>query len=260
MSAELPPISVLDQIGSTNDVALDAARAGAPHGACWAAEHQTGGRGRREPTGERRVWHSPAGVNIAASILLRLRLPPADAASVTLGAAIAARRAVLRVTGVSAKIKWPNDLYVGGQKVAGILTEAVAEDGKIVAVVVGIGINVNLTEAQIPEQLVGQMTSLRIAAGATHDRLALLTALRAEVVTLVGDVVDHGLDIIIRELQDHDMLYGERVTFLGSSGEALEGRACGVDGAGRLVVEVAGVEHRLSAGEVNRVRREDAVG
>jgi BirA family transcriptional regulator, biotin operon repressor / biotin---[acetyl-CoA-carboxylase] ligase len=256
----LPPILLLDEVGSTNDLALDGARGGAMHGACWAAEHQVGGRGRREPTGERRVWHSPAGVNIAASVLLRLRLPPTDAAAVTLGAAVAAAQVVERVSGVAAQIKWPNDLYVGDRKLAGILTEAVAEGGKIVAVVVGIGINVNLDEAQIPAELAGRMTSLRIVTGGVVDRQALLVALRAELVACVGRVVEGGLEVILPELRARDALRGHEVSFLGASGEPTRGVARGIDGEGRLVVDVAGVEHRLSAGEVNRVRREDVVG
>jgi BirA family biotin operon repressor/biotin-[acetyl-CoA-carboxylase] ligase len=255
MSA-LPPILVLDAIGSTNDVALDAARAGALHGACWAAEHQTGGRGRREVSGQRRAWYSPAGVNIAASVLLRIKLPPAEAASVTLAAAVAARRAIREVAGMEVGIKWPNDLYIGDKKLAGILTEAVSEAGRIVAVVVGIGINVNLEAAQIPEELQGRMTSLRIEGAGCVDRLALLARLRSELVRCVEEVAVRGLEAVLGELRAADVLGEHEVSFVGASGELARGVARGIDSDGALMVEVAGQVQRISAGEVNRVRRD----
>ena len=114
----------MERSDSTNDDALAGARAGAAHGACWIADEQVRGRGRREVGGERRAWWSPPGVNLYMSMVLRPDVPAERASQLTLAAAVGAREAIAAF-GVECSVKWPNDLLCEGRKLAGILTEAV---------------------------------------------------------------------------------------------------------------------------------------
>src|ERR1700731_1016213 len=106
-------------VASTNAVAMEMARAGAPEGLVVVADHQTAGRGRLG-----RSWESPPGASLLASILLRPVLPPARLALCAGAVALAAADACAALTGVEPRLKWPNDLVVGGRKLAGILAES----------------------------------------------------------------------------------------------------------------------------------------
>src|SRR5512141_155286 len=164
-----------EEVGSTNDVAKELADEGAAHGEVVVAESQTAGRGRRG-----RAWASPPGRNLYVSVVLRPELPPSRAAELTLLASVAVCQAV-RQAGVTAGIKWPNDLVSRGRKLAGILTELAADPDRVQWVVLGIGINVNLRLEDLPDDLRPIATSLAIARGEPVPRTlfaaAVLTAL-----------------------------------------------------------------------------------
>jgi BirA family biotin operon repressor/biotin-[acetyl-CoA-carboxylase] ligase len=192
------------------------------------------------------------------SVLMRLRMPPTQAASVTLGAAVGVREALEQVCGVQAQVKWPNDLYVGDGKLCGILVEGVVgSSGGIEAAVVGIGVNVNMVEAQVHEELRGAVTSVRMVTGREHDRGALVVAMRRRVVEQIEQVVEHGLGQIMARLRAWDKLDGEPVEFfLDAANGWRAGTGRGLDDQGRLIVEdEAGAQHELCAGEVRWTRR-----
>ncbi len=158
---------------STNTVAARLASEGAPHGTVVVAEEQTAGRGRFG-----RTWHSEKSSGIYTSVILRPELSPALAPAITLMAGVAAHRALTLATGLSFDIRWPNDLLLGGKKVCGILTEMSADFDRLHHVVVGIGINVNHPE--VPGNLRGVATSLRLEAKKTFSRGNILVALLKE--------------------------------------------------------------------------------
>lgn len=159
------------KIGSTNGVALELAAAGEPHGALVIAEEQTAGRGRLG-----RRWHSEKTSGIYCTLLLRpAQLHPRQAPVLTLLAGLAAREAVVEVTGLPVDIRYPNDLLVNGRKFAGILTEMQAELDRVLYVVVGIGVDVN--HASLPAELKDLATSLRLAGGRAYSRLEILVRL-----------------------------------------------------------------------------------
>ncbi len=126
-----------DEIDSTNTYLREQARQGAPDGLVAVADHQTAGRGRLD-----RRWESPPGANLLASVLLRPGCDPDDLHLCTGAVALAAADACAEVAGVEPALKWPNDLLVGGAKLAGVLAEAEFAGGALAAVVVGIGLNV----------------------------------------------------------------------------------------------------------------------
>ena len=161
-------IQVFEQTTSTNDVVERLARDGVPEGVVVFAEAQTKGRGRLG-----RVWMSPERKGLWFSVLLRPKLRPQETTQLTVISATSLRRAIKLVTGLDAAIKWPNDLFIGGRKVAGILTELSAELDRVRYVILGIGVDVNQDAAGFPAELRPLATSLRVEAGAPVSRAEL---------------------------------------------------------------------------------------
>jgi BirA family biotin operon repressor/biotin-[acetyl-CoA-carboxylase] ligase len=140
-----------------------------PEGAIAVAEEQSEGRGRLG-----RSWHAPARTSVLVSVLLRPAVDPARLPELSLVAGGAVAEAIADVTGIEPAIKFPNDVLVGGRKVAGILAES--SEGRVV---LGIGVNVNQAEEQLPRDAETEPTSLRVETGATVDRAQLLAAILA---------------------------------------------------------------------------------
>src|SRR5215472_4664985 len=166
-------IEVVPRTGSTNADLLARALRGEPEGVLLAAEEQTAGRGRMG-----RAWVSPPYAALTFSLLMRPDVPPARRGWLPLLAGVAVATAVTELTGVQARLKWPNDVLAGEAKLAGILAEAVGD-----AVVVGIGLNVSTEPAELSHLLAAPgpgtlpATSLRAAGAAALDREELLLAI-----------------------------------------------------------------------------------
>ncbi|MCI0533791.1 MAG: biotin--[acetyl-CoA-carboxylase] ligase, partial [Verrucomicrobiales bacterium] len=168
-------IRVFHETTSTSDVVEKLARDGVKEGAVVFAESQTNGRGRLG-----RKWVSPSKKGLWFSILLRPDMLPQKATQITIAAATALARAIGELTELTARIKWPNDILISGKKVAGSLTELSAELDHVKYIVLGIGLNVNLTLSDFPADLRKVATSLRIETGHTVHRAELATAVLRE--------------------------------------------------------------------------------
>ncbi len=168
-------IRVFQKTTSTNDVIEKLARDGVREGVVVFAESQSGGRGRLG-----RKWISPAQKGLWFSVLLRPDLRPQEATRLTVASATALARAIESDTGLKPEIKWPNDILIGGRKVAGVLTELNAELDHVKYVVLGIGVNVNLNAGEIPAELGKAATSLKIETGAAVSRPELAATLLRE--------------------------------------------------------------------------------
>jgi BirA family biotin operon repressor/biotin-[acetyl-CoA-carboxylase] ligase len=240
------PLHLVSRTTSTNDLAKQAARAGAPHGSAWVAEEQSGGRGRQG-----RPWLSPPGESLLFSVLLRIESDPRWLPPVSVAAGLAVTEAV----GVHAQnsrplLKWPNDVLIGDRKVAGVLVEATATGRGAHAVVVGIGINVH-TRA-FPPDLASRATSVALEASRTPVRAELLADVLERLDRDLPVVVGRGLGLLASRIAACDGLRGEMVR----CAEGLEGVAEGIDERGRLVVlSRDGTLARWSSGEVHLVRR-----
>jgi BirA family transcriptional regulator, biotin operon repressor / biotin---[acetyl-CoA-carboxylase] ligase len=138
-----------------------------PEGAVAVAEEQTEGRGRLG-----RTWHAPARTSVLVSVLLRPGIEPSRLPELSLVAGGAVAEAIADVTGIDPAIKFPNDVLVGGRKVAGILAES--SEGRVV---LGVGVNANQTADELPGDSQTQPTSLRVELGEPVDRAALLAAI-----------------------------------------------------------------------------------
>jgi len=202
-----------------------------PEGAVAATEHQTAGRGRLG-----RRWDEPAGSSVLMSVLLR-PLPGRAVAELSLVAGLAVARAIDGGTGASASLKWPNDVLLGGAKVAGILAES--KDG----VIVGIGVNVTQEAAELPvREAPPPAGSLLTVTGAVPDRAALLVAILRELERAYDAWLGAGLEPLLAELAERDAVRGQRVRVDG-----IESEGAGIDAGGRLVLADG---RRLSSGEL----------
>ena len=167
----------LDTCLSTNEEAKRLARGGAAAGTAVAADEQTAGRGTRG-----RVWHSPRGLGLYLSIILR---PPiADLPGLPLRAARAVCDAVQEATGLRAAVESPNDIYWQGRKLGGILCESVFAGPEPEFAIVGVGLNVNQTAADFPPDIADTAVSLRLATGRIFSPAALIDPIRSRILAI----------------------------------------------------------------------------
>jgi len=234
------PLVVAALTASTNDDAKQAARAGAPEGAAFVAEAQSGGRGRLG-----RSWFSPSGQNLHASFVLRPSFDPKRIPLVTLTAGLAVVDAVApRVAGRRVGLKWPNDVYIDGRKVAGVLSEAQVQDGRAAWIVVGIGVNVRTTT--FPPEIAARATSLAIAGATSLDRGDLFVDLAAALFHRMQLLREGKTPELIAAFAGRDELAGHAITIDGAPSTAL-----GIAEDGALVIRRAdGREEKCVAGDV----------
>lgn len=234
----------LESCGSTNDEAARLARAGARHGTVVIAERQTSGRGR-----DGRAWQSPPG-GLYLSAIVRPPLPIVDVPPMTLAIGIGLCDAI-RFAGAACSLKWPNDVLVGGKKLAGVLVEAQSQGNKLESVVVGIGINL---DGELPGEVAATAITLAEAAGTDSiDREAFIAQLLADVERWIDRYVGVGLEAIIPAWQDR-MATGiaARASVAGAS---VYGEVTGLDLDGALLLrDDDGVVHRVRSGDVEVLR------
>ena len=227
---------------STNNDALAAARAGAPHGSVWFADEQRTGRGRGG-----NAWRSTAGEGLYVSTLLRLAIPTDRLLLLPLAAGLAAADAVRSASGLDIDLRWPNDLLLGEKKTGGILVEASSENGSAFAVV-GIGINVH--QRAFEPGLATPATSLDLVAGRTISRQALLVALLHALARETDALRDHAATQTIpaRIESASTWVRGRRVEVHGP--QACTGTTIGLDEHGFLLVETAGGRVTVQTGGI----------
>jgi BirA family transcriptional regulator, biotin operon repressor / biotin---[acetyl-CoA-carboxylase] ligase len=240
-------ILYLESTPSTNRRAGEEARRGAPEGMAVIADSQTEGRGRMG-----RAWRSPAGLNVYLSIVLRPPLPPERIPQITLLAGVSSARAIREVTGLDARIKWPNDIFIRGRKTAGILAEREGENARRPFVILGIGVNVNWSAEEMPPDLRETATSLRGEAGREFDRGALAGEILAELERDYARFREEGFSETTREEWTRLALgIGERATLI-FPGHNLPGEIRGLDRDGALLfADEGGNTRRVASGEVS---------
>lgn len=234
------------KIGSTNAVAMQAAAAGEADGSVFLAEEQTTGRGRGGHD-----WHSERSSGIYCSVVLRPHLPPADVLVLSLAVGLAVVEAVQRVTGVTADLRWPNDLLLNEKKFCGILIEINAEATRVRHAVVGIGINVNQTK--FPPSLSDTATSLRIETGREWSRVELTAALLKSLHREYGALERGGAtgNVIRRFEVASSYVRGRRVHVDENGG--FDGATDGLDERGFLRVRTAGSCRTVLSGGVRLI-------
>lgn len=237
---------MVDETGSTNRDLAARAHAGEPDGTVVVAGFQSAGRGRLA-----RTWTAPPDKAVAMSVLVHAgQIPAVRWPWLMLLTGLAVRDALIRVTGVAAEVKWPNDVLVDGRKFVGILAERV-ETPLGPACVIGCGINLTLTEDELP---VPTATSLALAGATTTDRV--------EIVAAVLDELERRL--VQWFAADRDLLtdYRAACTSIGrdlrvhvTADRVVEGRGVDVDAEGRIVLVTPGGRQAFSVGDVVHLRR-----
>lgn len=218
-----------DRIASTNDAAREAAAQGAPEGAAFIADEQTAGRGMRG-----RAWHSPPGMGLYVSFLLR---PAAETHSlIPLAGGLAVNRAVFEATGIRTNLKWPNDILCRGAKLGGILAEAVFSGPHIQYAVLGMGLNVGQLEEDFPPDLSGRVLSLRMMTGSAPPRETLFFGICRELDDIYGKIAAGKGGEIVKSFQAEMTLNpGDEIQLSTPKGE-IAGTYQGLTAQGGLVV------------------------
>lgn len=237
-------IVVFAETGSTNDSAMQRGRQGASGGLVIFAERQTAGRGRFG-----RAWASASHRGLWFSLLLRPTLPYSAWPRLTTWAAVSLAATIENSLGLPAAIKWPNDIYLTGRKIAGILAESGVDVNGQPFAVVGIGVNVNQNVGDFPPELAGKAASLGMVTERFIDRPTLAANLLREL-DLRFSQLTSAFPEMIAEAARRSLLLGRWVQ-IQSGHNLIEGRAEELDPDGQLLLRANdGTLHRLSAGEV----------
>ena len=231
-------------IGSTNETAHRLAESGAPEGTIVIAEKQTKGRGRLG-----REWHSPSGLGLFFSLILRPTISIELLPGLSLVAALSVSRVIERTSNLRPKIKWPNDCLIDSQKVAGILMEISAELDRISYAVVGIGININHQKKNFPKSLRSRATSLALKTGATQNRADFLREFLYEFEKDYKNFVKYGLRFMGHALVERSSVLDKKITVRFGK-KKITGVAVGLDENGALRLKTKDGVITVSAGEV----------
>jgi BirA family biotin operon repressor/biotin-[acetyl-CoA-carboxylase] ligase len=232
-------------IDSTNSMAYKLALDGAEEGEAVIAESQKMGRGRLG-----RQWFSPPFLNLYLSVILRPEIPPHQASLITLMAAVATADAIQKSSGLNPLIKWPNDILLKGQKVAGLLNEIHSEMDRIHFVILGIGVNLNMDRKMFSKEIRNVATSLKREMGQAISRKTFLLALLQELEVWYEIFLKKGAAPVLKAWRDRAQIKGRPVK-VTSFGEALSGIAVDIDSDGALILETEnGERKRIVAGDV----------
>jgi BirA family biotin operon repressor/biotin-[acetyl-CoA-carboxylase] ligase len=237
-------LDVVQVTGSTNTDLANAAKHGAPEGLVLIAEEQASGRGRLD-----RHWASPPRAGLWMSFLLRPTVPREQWGTLSLLTAVALEESLKAVCGVSAKLKWPNDVLIDGKKVCGILAQV---EGS--AVIVGTGLNVSLTEEELPFP---EATSLLLSESSTVDREAIAAGFLAHLAAVYDTWNERGPASVIERWRRNSATLGRHVAVSFPNGRKVSGRAVGIDNGGCLQVALDdGAVETIAAGDIVHLRPE----
>ena len=244
-------IAFYKEIDSTNDTAREFAAKGAEEGTVIVADCQKKGKGRLS-----RRWESPVGVNIYTSIILRPNISPIFAPQLTLVSAVAAAETISCFLNTDSgykpepTVKWPNDIFINSKKVAGILTEMNSEMDRINFVVIGIGVNLNMTKKMFPEELRQIATSLKEETGRDISRIDFIQTLYLNMERWYKEYIKNGFEPVRKAWTDYFNMRGKMVK-VQQLNSVVEGIAIGIDNDGALLLKGKdGKVERILSGDV----------
>ncbi len=234
----------LQSLDSTNRLAKDLAAGGAPEGTVVLAEKQTSGRGRMG-----RSWLSAKGSSLTFSVLLRPGLTPDRVFTLTMTLALAAASGIQETAGVSPGLKWPNDLYLGGGKIGGILTEFSVREDLVAYAILGLGLNVSWHPWE--GSSAREATSISAEAGRRVNRADLLVSLLRNLHAYYEDIMNGRVSRYVARWNELSIVLGRSVRVETDSG-IVNGIAEGIDACGALVVrDETGAERLILCGDVS---------
>jgi BirA family biotin operon repressor/biotin-[acetyl-CoA-carboxylase] ligase len=238
-------LKILSVVDSTNRYAREQAANHASSGLVVLAEKQTAGRGRRG-----KVWVSPLASNIYMSVVWDFSGAGDTLKGLSLAIGVAVRRALLKLGVADIKLKWPNDIFVNGKKLGGILLEMIGDPSAECSVIVGIGINVLMSESSA-EEIDQDWTDLQKASSVTISRNELVACLITETFEVLGNFQRTGFSVYRAEWQAADLLKNQSGT-ISKDRESVSGIVLGVDNSGSLRMQLSnGEEQRFIGGELS---------
>ena len=248
------PLKAFDEVGSTNDVALEWAHSGAPEGAVVVADHQTRGRGRSG-----RQWSSDPGAGLLFSLVLRPDEGNVAPGLVATAVGVGCARGIEAATGLEVALKWPNDLLVGGRKIAGILLETrSAGGGAPQPVVAGVGVTVSWGPGEIPAVIAARASSLvaeLVPSGRPAPRrpdllVELLEGIEDRYLAVAGGAARD----VVAEATARSAILGTRVRVRFAGGREVTGVAAALTDSGGLAVDTEAGPVTVGSGEVEQLR------
>lgn len=238
-------LEILSVTDSTNRYALEQAGKKISSGLVVLAEKQTAGRGRRG-----KVWVSPLASNIYMSVVWNFSGGGDTLKGLSLAIGVAVRRALLKLGVTGIKLKWPNDIFVNGKKLGGILLEMIGDPSAECSVIVGIGINVIMSDSSA-EKIDQDWTDLQRASNVTISRNELVACLIAETFEVLDNFQRTGFSAYRAEWQAADLLKNQSGT-ISKDRESVSGIVLGVDNSGSLRMQLSsGEEQRFIGGELS---------
>ncbi|MFT5207653.1 MAG: BirA family biotin operon repressor/biotin-[acetyl-CoA-carboxylase] ligase [Candidatus Omnitrophota bacterium] len=235
-------VHVYKELDSTNRLMLEWAQSNYPEGSVIFAEKQLAGKGRRG-----RVWESPADQGLYFSILLRPNLSPNQLSLLTLTASIAVVEALRQETHLNAQIKWPNDIWINEKKCAGILTEMISDSDSMNSIIIGIGLNVNTSEKDLPKSA----TSLNIEAKRNWNRSKIAASVLNQFELLYNELSKKGWSSLKKKWLKYAFMMHTQVS-VKSTKTTLHGIAKDIDAEGALIIQDKNNQlHRVLSGDVS---------
>jgi len=233
-------ILIHQSLPSTNNKAKELYKQGAQDGTIVLAEEQSAGRGRMD-----REWISPPGKNILISLLLKPSIPVERFFTLSLALAVSVSNAIKRMTGLSAMIKWPNDIYLNNKKLGGILTEFKVKGLTTEYVILGLGLNVNWC----PEKELLFPSTCLMTKGKELSRNELIAFILLKYNELYKKILSGNIEEFHQKCNELSLVTGSNVS-INAQGEIVQGRAVGIDIDGALLV-------RKQNGEIQKVLNGD---
>jgi len=244
-STSLPNLEIHDHLESTNTYLMKKVSSGLPHANCVAANLQTNGRGRRG-----RSWQAGLGASLTFSLLWRFQCGAAALSGLSLAVGLALVRALHSLGITQAQLKWPNDVLIGREKLAGILIELQGDMEGASAAVIGIGINLNLPE-NIKQKIDQLATDLASVSAQAINPNELLGVLLKNLVEVLCDFEQYGFAQLRKEWIQHHAYHLQAVRMLMPDGREVCGEVKGIAENGSLLVETAAGLQRFLSGEIS---------
>lgn len=243
-------ISFYSETASTNDSAFSMGMADASEGTVVIADRQSRGRGRLQ-----RSWYSPANVNIYTSVILRPQINTSESSRISIMAGVAVAEFLEPLCPGCVRLKWPNDVLLNHKKVCGILSQAKIDQTRLDFIVLGIGLNVNMSQDQLSEEIRHTATSLTLETGREFSRQELLIQLYENLEKWYKQLTQNGFDAIRKKWLDFAIMIGQDIHVVFGD-EIIEGKAKDIDGDGALILFVEGnKEIKVSAGDATIIKR-----
>ncbi len=241
----------IKETDSTNKIAKDYIRKGVKSGTAIISNSQTAGKGRLGKS-----WVSVPGKGLYCSIIIRPACKRDQFSLITLVTGLVVADIIEEISGGNAQLKWPNDIILAGKKCAGILCEAVLDQQHSDYVIIGIGININLSVSDIPSQIASKTTSMAIVAGNDFDINDTFNKVYHNLLKAVDEYCEFGFSQFYENWRKRDFLQGKKTSWCTVSKDVVVGKAIGLARNGEYhIQDDNGNLHEVLSGDLTQAEK-----